>query len=232
MESIAFGYCHGPDVSHAFTFSKDKCIAEGLFANILSVGAGAMSLDRGRNELAQRFLDETPHPWLLMVDTDMKWEPSDVKTLWASANPIARPVVGGLCFKIEGHNPDFGTIATPVMYRVDAEGTGFPVHAMDGKWQGMEKVDATGGAFLLIHRTALEKIGGDWFSYHPDQKTISEDWAFCLRLRDHGIPLHVNTRTNIGHMKTVNVDRAHYLTYWKAMQATFGAQEPVGADHV
>jgi hypothetical protein len=73
------------------------------------------------------------------------------------------------------------------------------------------QVSATGTGFLLMHRGALEKVrrhAGDtaapWFRESPVGAPLSlmgEDMTFCLRAGAAGIPVHVHTGVQVGHMK-------------------------------
>ena len=73
----------------------------------------------------------------------------------------------------------------------------------------MVRVTATGAAALLIHRGALEAVGrhaGDaaapWFRESQTRtKLVGEDLTFCLRCAAAGIPVHVHTGVQAGHMK-------------------------------
>lgn len=220
MTSLIIGYPHGREVAHVFMDSMIRCIAElppGLMRAIQAVGAGAFSLDRARNEIVERFL-ATDAEWLLQIDTDMKWAPQDVLDLLKTADRRHRPVVGALCFKLQGMNEDYGAILIPTLYRKDEHGETRPVLT----YKGVERVDATGAAFLLIHRDVLTKMGGNWFSHHPEQETASEDWAFSLRLRDAGFPLHVDTRIRIGHEKAVVFGEPEYRRTMAAIVANEG----------
>jgi len=130
-----------------------------------------------------------------------------------------------LCFKIAAVNDDVGPVLLPTLSRSAGEGRAMlPVT----EYRGIERVDATGAAFLLIHRSVLTTIGGRWFSHHPEQDCSSEDTAFCLRLRDHGIPLHVDTRIKIGHEKAVVLTEREYLDLLRRVAAL---KEPAVTHH-
>lgn len=225
LNSIVIGYPHGREVAHAFMKSLLTAITQlppGMLRAIQSVSAGAFSLDRARNEIVDRFL-ETDAEWLLFIDTDMQFTAEDILRVLKTAHPQSRPVVGGLCFKLQGVNEDFGAVLVPTLYRYIAPGEPDALPVLN--YGDLEQVDATGAAFLLVHREVFTKIGGDWFSHHPDQKTASEDWAFSLRLRDHGIPLYVDTRAKIGHEKAVVFTERDYF----AVAARVKAAEAVEA---
>src|ERR1019366_6188503 len=48
-----------------------------------------------RQKLVTHFLS-TEHEWLLFLDDDISYVPSDVYTLLDSADPIERPIIGGV----------------------------------------------------------------------------------------------------------------------------------------
>ena len=215
---VLIGFPHPPTVHWCFAYSLISTISKlgDTIMGIKSVGAGAMGLDRARNKIAQEALD-IGADWLLMIDTDMKWKPEDVHNLLQTAHPTKRPVVGGLCFRLSYENEDVGPIYLPVMYRFpDSDSLeGHPV----GVYSGVEKVDATGAAFLAIHRSVLKMVGSDWFSHYPGQPHNSEDFAFMLRLRDAGIPVHVDTRVKIGHSKDLVFGEREYVQMLQRMES-------------
>jgi hypothetical protein len=171
----------------------------------------AGALPDGRNKVAQQFLDSTECEWLFMVDSDMGFAPNTVDRLIESADPVERPAVGGLCFALrrDGHGEFYGQkyVVVPTLYEfIDtADEVGFR-SITDYPRDALARVDATGAACLLLHRSALEKVrtavGDHWFD--PVQhagSTYSEDLSFCLRLAACDIPLHVNTAVRTTHDK-------------------------------
>ena len=179
--------------------------------------AGTAGVPDGRNEVAARFLDDTDAEWLFFIDTDMGFAPDTVDRLVESADPVERPVMGGLCFaqrRIEArpfHGNRFGIIPTVYDYVETADEVGFAPREDYAPDQVIE-VSGTGAACLLIHRSALERIrdvhGDVWFDplKHPTglkgkPRTFSEDLSFCVRLAMVGVPLHVDTRVKTVHEK-------------------------------
>jgi hypothetical protein len=80
------------------------------------------------------------------------------------------------------------------------------------------RVAATGCAFLLVHRTALEKMraeyGDVWFDrarMEADQGLMGEDISFCARVNRLGLPIFVHTGVGTTHLKPVWVDEDYYL---------------------
>src|SRR5690606_5921285 len=57
----------------------------------------ANGIAAGRNSLARLALERGVE-WLFMVDADMGFMPDALDRLVAAADPVERPVIGGLCF--------------------------------------------------------------------------------------------------------------------------------------
>lgn len=177
----------------------------------------------GRNQLAKVMCDESPAEWLFMVDSDMGFAADTLERLIAAADPADRPVVGALCFahKTEARASFYGNRyrCVPTLYQfVDTgEKVGFTPMLTYPRDQ-LVPVAATGGACVLIHRTALEKVrakyGDTWFDpiTHPTgPTTFSEDLSFCLRLAGVDLPAFVHTGIRTTHDKGgVFLDEAFY----------------------
>jgi len=160
-----------------------------------------------RNLVVDEFLRSYDAPWLLMVDTDMVFSADALDRLIAAADPVERPLVGALCF-----SPAAGEVR-PTMYEItqkESGALGF-AHRMTWPEDTCVQVSATGTGFLLMHRGALEKvaahsrdIAAPWFRETPvgsPLKLMGEDMTFCLRAGAAGIPVHVHTGVQVGHMK-------------------------------
>ena len=174
--------------------------------------AQAGGIVAGRNQIAAKFLDATECEWLFMVDSDMGFAADTVDRLIASADPAARPVVGGLCFSLRRDTPGefYGQkyIVVPTCFEyvdTDAE-VGFR-SIIDYPRDALFQVGGTGAACLIIHRSALQKLrdrGGDhWFDQitHPGGTVFSEDLSFCIRLAAADLPLYVDTGVRTTHDK-------------------------------
>lgn len=159
-----------------------------------------------RNNLIRAFLDDTTAEWLWMVDTDMTFEPDVLERLLA----CDVPVVGALCFARDKDS------CYPTIYTQD--GKGFIERMYDYPQDELLEVDATGAACLLIHRSALERIGVNnkepyrWFADTSfEGREIGEDITFCLRCWQLNIPVHVHSGVRVGHIKDVIIDEQTYL---------------------
>jgi cephalosporin hydroxylase len=233
---VQIAYLHREHVSHSWHESMravldhdlNLAVADGAdLARAVQVGyrvarkplnlrCGAGLVAQIRNYGARLFLDKTEHEWLLYVDTDMGFEPDAVHRLLEAADPAERPVVGALCFAfMETHYDGMGgwrRTIVPTLYKMGrAKQTGEPSFCYYGDYPRDEviPVAGTGGAFLLIHRTALEKVRGEWgdhwfeMLYDSSGDIVGEDIAFCGRLLKAGIIPHVHTGVKTSHHKDI-----------------------------
>ena len=208
-DHAVIGYCHPGVVRAEFCASLLATAMEGKtpLDSVLTFQSGP-NISTARNKIVADFLTRQRAPWLLMVDTDMVFTGDALDRLIAAADPVERPIVGGLCY-----SPLDGDLH-PTMYELVDKGTGrigFVRPSIVPEDQ-MVRLSATGTGFLLIHRTALEKVresAGDvsapWFREMPVGEPMSlmgEDLTFCVRAGVAGIPIYVHTGVQIGHMKS------------------------------
>lgn len=177
----------------------------------------------GRNELVRAFLAHPKRPeWLFMVDSDMVFPPTLVEDLVSVAHPTIAPIVGALCFaggRSGQVRPTIGILTSndPIEFDI----------VWDYPQDSMIKVDWTGAAALLIHRSVLEDLerryegrAHKWFAESEfGEKDYGEDVTFCLRVRQAGYPVHVHTGIKVGHMKMQVIDEETYLTYRRGITA-------------
>jgi hypothetical protein len=166
-----------------------------------------------RNGMAAAFLDQSDAEWLWYLDSDMAFAPDTAKLLIQAADPIERPVIGGLCFgQVTSHVDGYGIPhyrLFPTIYKWnDVDKVCSPVD--DYPPDSYVRCYATGGACLLVHRSVLvtmrERTGDHWFTplggaKGDPQLTFSEDMSFCIRLQGLGVPLYVHTGIKTGHQK-------------------------------
>jgi hypothetical protein len=218
--TVAVGFLDPGNWSHCFGQSLIDLYLTDAFGSRRMVPGGrqlrvdchAGGLVAGRNDVARQFLDMTECEWLFVVDSDMGFGPDTVDRLIGSADPATRPVVGGLCFSLRKDTPGeiYGQkyVVVPTCYELGQDGdtVGFR-SIVNYRRDSVIKVDGTGSACLVIHRSALEKIraehGDHWYDpiTLPDGTTFSEDLSFCLRLQAAGIDLFINTGVRTTHDK-------------------------------
>lgn len=222
-EKVVIGYLHPGTYSAGFgeslmdllqyDVSMHRRVVEG--GGRISFRASA-NLATPRNKVVEKFLEYGRADWLLMLDSDMTFDPDLVERLLEHADPEQAPVVGGLCFGFD-ENGDIQPTLYGLMGADDAE----PEH-MDvvrfHEWtpDSMYQVAATGAACLLIHKRVLETMRDfphprgkpgfndayPWFQEMAHNgKPVGEDIAFCWRVIQAGFPVYVNTAVQLGHVK-------------------------------
>lgn len=227
---VQVAYLHPPRVSHSWHVSMTGMLMHDLAHDARMIGTGGPlmknstsgALVQDRNWCTARFLDHTPHEWLLFIDCDMGFAPDSLDRLLEVADPATRPVVGALCFILEDVALDgMGgrrMTAAPTLYQLARKPSGEVSMVMRKHYppDTVLPVAGTGAAFLLIHRTALEKLRAEWGDHWFDEirtardERVGEDLAFCGRLGAAGIPIHVHTGVRTTHHKDVWVGVEDY----------------------
>jgi hypothetical protein len=173
-----------------------------IYGQIPIVGS---SIVMGRTQLVRSFL-EGEAEWLFMIDSYMTFEPDTLERLLEPDKPI----IGGLCFGIrEGQ-------VFPTLF-VEREGETY--NALDWPEDTVTKVDATGAACLLVHRSVFEKMATEypmpvpWFADEilPSGLLRGEDITFCHRARGLGFPIYVHTGVKVGHVKQIVITEENYV---------------------
>lgn len=185
---------------------------------------GTDGLPDSRNKAVRLFLKEDRAEWMFWVDTDMGFAEDTVDRLLAAADPVERPVVGGLAFTWRHDEPDgmggWRTRAAPTVFDwtvLDDGQMGFSV-----RWQyppdQVVQVGGTGSACILIHRSVFERVaekyGECWYDRVPNPtlgQVVSEDLSFCLRAGALSIPIHVHTGVKTTHQKHLWVSEDDYF---------------------
>lgn len=171
-----------------------------------------------RNRVVRNFL-ETDCEWLITIDADMTFNHTHIDRLLSVASVSERPIVGGLCFG-GGHGSVF-----PTMYQIvdPKENNGDSIKWV-GEWEegNLVAVDATGAAFMAIHRQVFEKVRGEepypWYAFGAIGGVgVGEDFMFCIRCRRAGLPIYVDTGCPIGHVKTVELNEQ----LWREQRSSF-----------
>lgn len=249
--SVQIAYLHGGQVSHSFhqslmnTIAYDKSIGLDVvtYAPFAVSCSGPNSLVEGRNLAASHFLDETDAEWLFFVDTDMGFQADALERLLVAADPVDRPVVGGLCFALKHLGADgMGgqrVLPVPTLYmfaKNDQQGVGFANRFIYPP-ETLVQVAGTGAAFLLIHRSILAEIrdlfGDHWFDFvqYGDGAQVSEDLSFCWRVAQINRRIYVHTGVKISHHKQIWLSEADYaMPDHEPMQKSMDALNHEGSD--
>ena len=155
-----------------------------LIADVVTISGSLVAA--ARNGIVRHFLAGTCD-WLFMVDDDMRFPPDVLPALLAHADPVERPIVGGLCFKVHR-----GGELEPVMGRLEFEPHTYLRVVRDWQRGALVQADVTGAACLLVHRSVFESLDEPWFAAGVlAGEELGEDTAFCLSARKAGFPVYV-----------------------------------------
>lgn len=214
----ALAYVHPGDVRASFMYSVVRAFAHEAATHgapflLLSEACPSGDLPEARNRLVAHFLDHTDADWYWSADGDMGFGPATLDRLIRSAHPVARPIMGALCFGLRRVDDDdelqavrFETFPTLYTWEEHGDLVGFRIQP-DYPRDQVVPVAATGAACLLIHRSALEAIrskhGDTWFDKvtHPTGRRFSEDLSLCVRAAGCDLPIFVDTSIPTSHDK-------------------------------
>jgi len=167
---------------------------------------------KARNEAAAMFMAAKDSEWLFWVDTDMGFAPDTLERLLAAADPVARPIMGALCFSSKEIRPDglngYWTAPLPTIldWKVNPDGVAGFTARFDYEPDAVLRCSGTGSACILIHRSVFERLGPNPYEPLRNPSTgelIGEDLAFCARASEHDIPVHVHTGVPTSHLKPI-----------------------------
>jgi glycosyltransferase involved in cell wall biosynthesis len=196
-------------------------------------GATSSGVVEGRNEVVREFLSSKAE-WLFFIDADMGFEPDTLERLMDVADPVERPIVGGLCFGFGPIADHLGAgnslIKRPFPTIFDLRETEDDV-GFQPRWGYMpgvvQRCTATGAALLLIHRSVLtamrDKWGEVWFDRmrHPKAKKLwGEDTSFSMRAGLLGVPVFVHAGVQTSHSKVIMVTQDVFMSELVAPAAT------------
>lgn len=240
--AVTVAYLHGNEVPYSWHRSLLDLIGYDLAHHQRVIRGGWMSMKaatggivEGRNDAVAGFLAEKDADWLWWVDSDMGFHPDIVDRLIAAADPVERPVVGGLCFAYKEAGPDGmgGARCAPrptiFDWVTDGDEAGFQGR-MTYPVNELVRCAGTGSACLLVHRSVFEQVadrfGPAWYDRLPNPSGkgwVSEDLSFCMRVAAVGLPVWVHTGVRTSHAKMTWVAEDDY---WSTALAT-PATEPV-----
>ncbi len=222
MADVVVGYLHPGTVSHSFHQSARNLMLwdqahDNRIMAWFSQEQGAGGIANGRNAVVREFLT-TEAEWLMFIDADMGFEADALDRLLEEADPRERPILGGLAFAQHiGSQKEAGAkrfLINPTIYTWTGDGVK-PV--IDYLKDEVVECDATGAAFLLIHRGVLETLSNafqppyNWFAETLYKgKNIGEDITFCRRAVGVGYPIHAHTGVKTSHHKQAYVDEEFY----------------------
>ena len=213
---VHIGYVHPGTVTEQFCMSLIMAIkySDRIF------GVSAAQSPRqyvARNENIINFLNGHAE-WFLQIDTDMKFPMTAVDDIVEAAEQAGAKAAGALCF---GYTPAVNEVFVGIWKWDEEKKQYFKQHEYEE--DGRFYVDATGAAFLLIHRSVLEELGDNWHEdhiAHPDSgRQMGHDIALCHRIRtETGNRILYCADIKIGHVKKFVVDEDTFKAYRRGQE--------------
>jgi hypothetical protein len=239
VDAVTVAYVNHNEVAYSWHHSMVELIGYDLTSKgrimqggYIAYRYGTDGLVDARNKAVEQFLQERDAQWLFWIDTDMGFTADTVDRLVAAADPVKRPIIGGLCFTQRETNEDglggWRTAAAPTIFDWVKEGDqqGFAIR-WDYPADTVVPCAGTGSACILIHRSVFErmfeKYGRSWYdkAFNASMKQeTSEDLSFCMRAIAIGIPVHVHTGVKTSHQKTVWLSENEYRAQRPPVPAT------------
>ena len=185
-------------------------------------------LDTGRNRFVDKFIDQTDAGWMLMIDSDMRFDPDVLDRLLATAR--ATPTLNGMPPITSGltwlYDQEKGQLPSAVRRDPD---TGLPMNLVPSDFSEPGEildVDGTGAACLLVHRDVYLDLGRNPFDrIKIDDIWVSEDYSFGLKARDAGHRIIVDTGVTFDHGKLQFMTRESYDS--QAVRVVDNSEEPL-----
>lgn len=173
-------------------------------------------IDRARNKLANRFLRDTDANWLMFIDADVVFDPGHVAELWRHGMRGHKVVAAPYAMK--RIVPQFAVNALPGakagddgLVEVSYAGTGFLlVHrsafedlaakglADEYKVGANDQDHAHHGTHRAYFKSGVREVPGA--DGRMEQQWLSEDYLFCLELRQCGHRIQMDSRLQLGHV--------------------------------
>lgn len=167
-----------------------------------------------RNEIINRMRGD----WLLFIDDDMVWRPDTIQRIVKTREKHDFDMLGALCFR-RAHP------FQPTMYMRESSDKGRYNFLESWKEGEIVEVDASGMAFMLIHKRVFEMmIGGEMPPFGvrmamggppPNifrwEGSLGEDLRFCQEAKAAGARIYVDTSIEVGHRGEVTIGTEDFL---------------------
>jgi glycosyltransferase involved in cell wall biosynthesis len=147
--------------------------------------------------------------WILFIDSDMTFQPGAITNLVQTRERFDLDIIGGLCFQ---RTPPY----QPTMYVMASNAEHGYTFLEDWDDDSAVEVDATGMAFVLIHKRVFDRIlrkqTGEGFPDLEARRNMrpppffrwegeyGEDFMFCREAKEAGNRIFVDTSIKIGHV--------------------------------
>jgi GT2 family glycosyltransferase len=201
--------------------------------NLLPLQAESSAMiNLARTKNGKAFLKSNAE-WILLLDTDMWWEPNAIIRMVKTAKERKVKVVAGLAFMEQKNR------IIPNAYKFIPDGEGGKVLAPFAVLPSLIEpfeVDATGGSCLLVHRDVYQDVmeasvarenTAYWWQedvYMPIKKEMQgEDITFCKRITEAGYTILYEPRSLFSHLsKDTLLDVREYVEFLERSNIEYG----------
>lgn len=178
-------------------------------------------IGRQRETAFNTWHKKTNYDWILWVDSDIVLTNDALDKVWKAADKIGKPVVSGTYF-ISKQMESSVMEPMPALFNAHPEDKYIMQYVHPLIPDQLIQVDFAGFGFLLMHRSAADKMRefhGDKplfleTSDGDDGKFIGEDIQFFMNMKEAGVPLYAHTGATVKHMKRFAYDLDYYKLYW------------------
>ena len=163
--------------------------------DFLTCSTGRMLVTYARETMAEEAI-KMGADFILFIDDDMLVPKDLFPHLIKHANDA--DIIAPLCFQ---RLPPYNPVLYSMSHTVDEKGTiTVKTDCMkDYTINGLFYPDAVGFGVVLIKTEVLKKVAKPWFFSNT---SLGEDIYFCLKAKQKGFKLLVDTRIKIGHMSS------------------------------
>lgn len=161
----------------------------------INLPSGLFPLDNARNTLVKDFL-ETDCDWIWWIDRDIV-PPVDTLDRLIQADKDA---IGAVCFSMKSDNGEYFPYPVTLRFNEDSR---YQVYYGNG----VEEVDAIGGACVLVKRKVYENIERPYeFVYHKDGTlALTCDFRVWQKAKDKGFRVFVDFDILCDHKKACSI---------------------------
>ena len=157
-----------------------------------------------RETLVKQMLDNPEVDAIMFIDSDMTFDPRSVE--WLAAHN--QPFVTAKAFKrVSPYQPCFYNKIEPL-----DNGECYLESPVE-YGEGLLKIEGCGMACCLIRREVFEQIKAPYFF---PMRGMGEDLSFCLKVKEAGIPMYVDTTLQFGHLAQVEILERDFRTVYEA----------------
>lgn len=163
---------------------------------------GVPYIDHARAMLATRILDERDVEAIMWIDHDMVFRPEEVEPMVDRLLASDYAVLGAAYSQKRPHSRIVGALSNPdqevTFYKpglYDADGVGFGFTAVK-----RSTFEALAPTMQRVHSGAANLKVWPFFSHIIDGESYyGEDYSFCKRVRDAGMPLGMDVEPRVWH---------------------------------